>query len=90
AHLLEDPDSPVDINADPVRGVLIFKTTAHDLDRARDDIQIAAARAEATLYSAIGYQQYSLRAVGSMRAVTAQQHSPLTTFLGAGIGVAVT
>ncbi|PRC46400.1 polymerase, partial [Mycobacterium sp. ITM-2017-0098] len=42
------------------------------------------------LYSAIGYQQYSLRAVGSMRAVTAQQHSPLTTFLGAGIGVAVT
>ncbi|PRC58023.1 polymerase, partial [Mycobacterium sp. ITM-2017-0098] len=42
AHLLEDPDSPVDINADPVRGVLIFKTTAHDLDRARDDIQIAA------------------------------------------------
>lgn len=90
ALLLDDPDSPVDVNADPVRGVLIFKTTADDVDQARDDIQIAAAHAEATLYSAIGYRQYSLRAVGSMRAVTAQQQSPLTTVLGAGIGVAVT
>lgn len=87
ARLLEDPRSPVDIIADPARGVLIFTATADNVDRARTDIQRAAAHAETALHSAIGYQQYSLQTVGSMRAQTTRQPSPGTLIVAIGVGV---
>lgn len=90
ATLLDEPRSPVDIIADPVRGVLLFTTTAATVDRARDDIQLAVADAEATLRSTIGYQQYSLQTVGSMRVFDVQQRSPIATILAISVGAGAT
>ncbi|MGB7359960.1 MAG: polymerase, partial [Mycobacterium sp.] len=90
ATLLDEPRSPVDIIADPVRGVLVFTTTAATVDRARDDIQLAVADAEATLRSTIGYQQYSLQTVGSMRVFDVQQRSPIATISAISIGAGAT
>ena len=87
ALLLEDPRSPVNIVADPVRGVLIFTATADNADRATTDIQHAAAYAVTALHDAIGYQQYSLQTVGSMRVQTTQQPSPGTLIVAIGMGV---
>lgn len=90
ATLLDEPRSPVDIIADPVRGVLIFTTTAATVDRAGDDIQLAVADADATLRSTIGYRQYSLQTVGSMRVFDVQQRSPIATMSAIVVGVGAT
>lgn len=90
ASLLQETRSPVDIIADPVRGLLTFETTADNVDRARDDIQIAVGQAQAKLDSAIGYNQYALRAVGGMRVLTSNQRSPIALVLAIGLGAGVT
>ena len=86
AALLDDPRSSVDIIADPVRGVLVFTTTADTVDTARDDIRLAVADADATLRSSIGYQQYSLQTVGSMRVFDVEQRSPVATIGAVAVG----
>lgn len=90
ATLMDQRGSSVDIVADPVRGVLVFTTTAHSVDTARDDIQLAVADAEATLRSSIGYQQYALQTVGSMRVFDVQQRSPLATITAVAVGAGTT
>ncbi len=90
ATLLENPDSPVDIVADPVRGILTFVTTADDAGRARDDIQRAVATADFALHNSIGYDQYALQTVGSMRVAATQQRSAVDLMIAAGAGVVTT
>jgi O-antigen ligase len=87
ATLLEDSRSPVDIVADPVRGILTFTTTAETFERARDDIQLAVAQAEETLYNAIGYDQYTFQTVGSMRVDASPRRSPSDLIIALGVGV---
>jgi hypothetical protein len=87
ATLLEDPRSPVDVIADPVRGTLTFMATAANIESARDDIQLAVAQAETKLHSAIGYDSYALQTVGSMRAVASPQRSPSDLIISTGLGV---
>lgn len=86
AIMVHDPDLPVAITADPVRGVLTFSATETRADAARDDIQRAIAHADTMLRSAIGYQQYSLQALDSMRVVPSVERPPLAPFLAAGAG----
>lgn len=86
ARLLEEPRSPAEIIADPARGVLIFTATADDVDLARSDIQRAAAYAEAELHSTLGYQQYALQTVGSMRVQTEERFSPGMLIVAIGVG----
>ena len=90
AVLLADPTSPVELTADPVRGVAMFSVTARDAETARDKIQAAVAHAEAELHSSIGYQQYVLAPVGSMRVAQSRSHSPLVPVVAAGIAGAST
>ncbi len=87
AIMLQDPGSPVDIAADPVRGVLSFTTTADTVDNARDQIQLAVAHAETALHTSIGYQQYSLQTVGSMGIGASHERLPLVPVVAGGIGV---
>ncbi|HEX9831870.1 MAG TPA: O-antigen ligase family protein, partial [Mycobacterium sp.] len=84
ATVLEKP--PVDVIADPVRGILTFTTTADNVDRARDDIQLAVAQASTNLHDAIGFQTYSLQTVGSMRIRESQQRSSIDLIVAIGIG----
>lgn len=86
AILLHDSRSPVDIQADSVRGLLTFTATAETVDQARDQIQQAAGQADATLRESIGYQQYSLQMVGSMRVAPTDTRSQMVSVAGAGIG----
>ncbi len=87
ANILRDPGSPVSINADPVRGVLTFTTTADTTDSARDQIQRAAAHAGTALHTSIGYQQYSLRTVGDMQISPAQKRSEFALSVAGGVGI---
>lgn len=87
ATVVADPRSPVDIVADPVRGVLAFSTTAATTDQARDQIQVAASQAETRLRDAIGYQQYALRPVGSMKVEPTREHSLPATAAALGAGI---
>lgn len=90
AVMLEEPGSPVDIVADPVRGTLTFTTTADDVERGRDEIQLAIAQAETKLRNAIGYDIYFLEPVGSMRAEVSRQRSPTDIISAIGLGAATT
>ena len=87
AVMMHDPDSPVDINADPVRGLLTFTTTTTDnADAARDELQLAVAYADNALHASIGYQQYSLQTVDSMRIVPSETRSPSATLIASALG----
>jgi hypothetical protein len=87
ATMLEEPSSPVDVIADPVRGILIFTSTTDNVERARDDIQLAVAQAETKLHAAIGYDQYAFETVGSMRVAASQRRSPSDLIIAFGVGV---
>ncbi|MGB1222556.1 MAG: O-antigen ligase family protein [Mycobacterium sp.] len=78
--------SPVEITADPVRGVLTFTSTADVADEARDGLQLAVARADTALTSTVGYQQYSLQPVGSMSIVPWHQQPWWAKFFSGGAG----
>ena len=87
ARLMQDPRSPVAITADPVRGIMTFTSTAETADQARDEIQLAVADAETTMHGSIGYDQYSLVPVGSMRISDTAQRSPSDLVGSAALGV---
>jgi O-antigen ligase len=87
ATVMEDPRSSVDIIADPVRGVMTFTSTADDVDRARDEIQLAVAEAETKLHSSIGYDQYALVTVGSMRVDSSPRRTPSDLIIALGVGL---
>ena len=86
AILLREPSSQVTINADVVRGLLSFTATADTADQARDEVQIAVGQAANILSGSLGYHQYSLEPVDSMRIVPARQTSRVTSVVAAGIG----
>ncbi|TGD88950.1 O-antigen ligase domain-containing protein [Mycolicibacterium sp. CH28] len=87
ALLLHDPNSAVVLNADPVRGLLIFTATGDGLDQARDQIQLAIGHADSQLHTMVGYEQYSLQPVGSMRVSPTSSHPPEASVIAAGSGV---
>ncbi|MFI5509279.1 O-antigen ligase family protein [Mycobacterium sp. NPDC051804] len=86
AVVMHDQSSPVSITADPVRGVLKLTATADSADEARDQIQLAAAHADAAMHAASSYQQYSLQTVGSMQIVPSRQRSSLALVVSGGVG----
>jgi len=86
AIMMGDQVSPVDVVADPVRGLLTFTATADRVDKARDEIQLAVAQAETILHSSIGYQQYSLQTVGSMSTAASHKRSSLVVFVALAVG----
>lgn len=85
ATFMADPGSTVTIDADPVRGILNFTSTAESADDARDAVQRAVAHADTALTTTIGYQQYSLERVGSMNIVPSHQRPPLATLRAGGV-----
>ncbi|MCH9701800.1 MAG: O-antigen ligase family protein, partial [Actinomycetia bacterium] len=87
ATFMAAPKSPVQIEADPVRGVLTFTATADTPNDARDKIQIAVGQADAALYTTIGYQQYSLQTIGSMVIVPSQERPRVATWLSGAVGI---
>jgi hypothetical protein len=87
ATVMADPRSSVRIIADPVRGVMTFTSTADDVDRARDEIQLAVAEAETKLHSSIGYDQYALVTVGSMRVDSSPRRTPSDLIIALGLGL---
>jgi hypothetical protein len=88
AVVMRDPNSPVRVNADPVRGVLKLTTTADSAEAASDQIQVAAAHADAAMHAASNYQQYSLQTVGSMEIAPSRQHSSFALLASGAVGVA--
>ncbi|MCH9729092.1 MAG: O-antigen ligase family protein [Actinomycetia bacterium] len=84
ALLFHNKGSPVDVEPDVARGLLTFTVAADTADKARDEIQLAVAHAETVLNESIGYNQYALTTVGSMRASSAQEHSHLAS-IGSGL-----
>ena len=86
AIITQDSDSPVEVVADPVRGLLTYSATADSVGAARDELQIGIGAADAALRSALGYQQYSLRPVGSMTVEVGAVHSSLAMALSVVIG----
>ena len=89
AVLTQDPDSPVEVVADPVRGLLTYSATADSVGAARDELQLGIANADAALRSALGYQQYSLRTVGSMTVEVGTDHSLLAMVVSVVVGTGV-
>lgn len=85
--LMQHERSPVNIDADPVRGLFTFTAKAETALQARDDVQLAVARAENRLTQSLGYQQYHLEAVGSMQIELVRDRSTPTVAAGAGAGV---
>ena len=75
AILVREDDSPVDVTADPVRGLINFTAFAPTEAEARNEVRAALATAETKLGSAIGYNDYLLQTVGSIRIGTKSEHS---------------
>lgn len=86
AVMLDDPQSPVRITADSVRGLLDFTSSADTADQARDQLQVAAADAQNKLRKSLGYQQYALTTVGSMNIAPVNRHSRVVPFVGGAVG----
>jgi len=88
AVILGSQGSEVQIDADPVRGILAFSATADSAGAARDRIQLAVGRAETVLHSSIGYTQYSVQPLGTMTISPASKHLPNAFMLSVGLGMA--
>lgn len=86
AILMQDQRSSTTVDADPVRGLLTITATADTATQARDDVQIAAARAATSLSTAIGFEQYTLVPVAGMQVGPAQKRAPVTVFVAGGVG----
>ena len=67
ARLLHQRGSAVEIQPDPVRGLLDFTATAATEAEAKDRLRAAVVRAGAVLGTSIGYNDYLLEPVGTMR-----------------------
>lgn len=85
--LMHDDRSPVNIDADTVRGLLTFTVKAETALQARDEVQLGVAWAENRLTESLGYQQYHLEAVGSMQIEPIRDRSTGTVAAGVGAGV---
>jgi O-antigen ligase len=84
--LMTDPDSPVVVTPDPVRGVLEFEVTEPTADGARDQVQSAVQFGESRMHASIGYQQYVLKAAGSMTIESGTDRPTLVVLLAAAAG----
>lgn len=89
AILLRDPGSPVRLDADPVRGLLTFAASADAPTGAVEQVRVAFARAESLLHSSLGYEQYTLAPISTMRVTPTTEHSALDRAASAGLGIAV-
>ena len=87
AILLRDADPRVDVKADPVRGLLDFVAAAPTEAEARNEVRSALGRAETTLGSAIGYNDYVLQTVGSIRIGTQSSHSAASVLIASVVGI---
>lgn len=86
AKVLRDPQSPVTIEADPVRGLLTFGAAADSPTAARDELQRAVAVAGNRLSQVNGYDQYRLQVIGSMRITPTRDHTTTTVFAAVALG----
>ncbi|MEI6252592.1 MAG: O-antigen ligase family protein [Mycobacteriaceae bacterium] len=84
--LLRDESLPVTIDADPVRGLMTFTAKADTPLQARDGVQLAVASAASRLTQSIGYDQYLLQTIGSMRVEPVRDRSTTTIISGVGSG----
>jgi O-antigen ligase len=84
--MMTDPDSPVVVTPDPVRGVLEFQVTEPTADGARDRVQSAIEFGESRMHASIGYQQYLLEAAGSMTIESETDRPTLVILLAAAAG----
>lgn len=66
ATLLQDPDRPATVVADPVRGVLAFSVTAVDRQLAQHELQALVSRAGTLFDGSVGRRQYQLVPVGGV------------------------
>jgi hypothetical protein len=85
AIMLHDERSPVSIDADSVRGLLVFTTEADNATQARDELQVAVAQAGNRLSQSVGFNQYVLQGIGSMQIAEVRDGS--SVFAGVGLGV---
>ncbi|AQT78580.1 polymerase [Mycolicibacterium litorale] len=93
ARVLRDPQSPVTVEADPVRGLLTFTATGDSATQARDELQRAAAVAGNRLSQVNGYDQYMLQVIGSMDITPTRDHTTTTVLTAvalAAMGALVT
>lgn len=67
ARLLQERGSSVEVQPDPVRGLLDFTATGATEAEAKDRLRAAIVRAGALLGTSIGYNDYLLEAVGTTR-----------------------
>ena len=67
ARLLQERGSSVEVQPDPVRGLLDFTATGATEAEAKDRLRAAVVRAGALLGTSIGYNDYLLEAVGTTR-----------------------
>ncbi|MGY4711961.1 O-antigen ligase family protein [Mycolicibacterium sp. CBM1] len=86
AVMLREGNSPVTIEADPVRGLLNFSVKADTSEQARDALQLAVARAANRMSQSIGFNQYLLQRIGSMEITPVRDRS---TVVAAGSVAAV-
>jgi O-antigen ligase len=86
AALMADPDSPVVVTPDPVRGVLEFEVTEPTAGGARDQVQSAIQFAESRMHASIGYQQYRLAPAGSMTIEAGTDRPTAVMLLAAALG----
>jgi hypothetical protein len=85
AIVLHDGSSPVTIDPDSVRGLLVFTTEADTPAQARDALQLAVAQAGNRLSQSVGFNQYVMQGIGSMQLTEVRDRS--TVFVGIGVGV---
>lgn len=88
AKLLRDPESPITIEADPVRGVMTLTAIAPTATEARNEVALGVSRASYLLTASLGYNQYLLQPLDSMRIEPIREHSKVTIPVAAGIGIA--
>ncbi|KAA0110740.1 O-antigen ligase [Mycolicibacterium sp. P1-5] len=86
AVVLHDENSPVSIDADSVRGLLVFTAEAGTASQARDELQLAVAQAGNRLSDSVGFNQYVLQGIASMQLTEVRDRS--TVVGGIGLGVA--
>ncbi len=86
AVVLREEKSPVSIDADSVRGLLVFTAEADTAAQARDELQVAVAQAGNRLSDSVGFNQYVLQGIGSMQLTRVRDRS--TVIAGIGLGVA--
>jgi O-antigen ligase len=86
AKLVRDQGSPVEVEADPVRGLLNFTAAAPTEAEARNQVRAAVERAGPLLGASIGHNDYLIQPVGSMRIESKVSASAGTVLAAAAAG----